>query len=633
MLLLVSMVFAFVPLARATSTTEQTAYSVVTHGTAGVGPYYVTANFTNPVVIGDVITAECVSGWNAVPIASITSTEGTLVSQIGGTFFGGYNYLEIASIAVTTATTVSVTCTTPSAYNDPRMSLAIQEVNGISPTASATSPGSAGSTNSPHTTNSLSYADGAFLVAVYGQENGSTWTQGAGFTITLGSDGTSLGQNGEYETPSNSGTTNFPMTLSLPEDWGGIAAVFPITSTPTGNFWIYNAQSGGTYPIGDFNNSYVMVSYPSAAPSYYPTSGSLTNPTNIGSYGSSLITLWVGASNITATWFSTMIPNASHGATNKMYLPPSMPTFFTLAVTDLTGNFPGGTEVYIRQGNGTSDTFSSGTLDSSDTYPVWLVPGTYNVELENGVYDYQTTVAFPSVSGTVSLQILKVTHLITCGPTCSVSYGLGIDPTHQELVFAFADTTNSTTQLTYALWKQNISGQFELPLNATHAGCVSSGGSVTCNWLTVPSCNTNHCPGFFVDDAIDCHTDGCNDTMSSQLYFKISYTDMFGSSIQISFPMIAGQLFSSVPGISGGLLGWDIAFPSTTLLSFFSLVILLVVAAVFGAYSAKFGVIVDTVLAGAFVAAGWLPESMSAVILFAGAIAVTSFMAYLQEGR
>ena len=369
--------------------------------------------------------------------------------------------------------------------------------------------------------------------------------------------------------------------------------------TSGANVHLINAQTGMGFAISNYTGSYFDLSYASGPPT---TVNNLRSPYIAQSTtGASLETLWVGS-----YYYETLIPPVSGNTLFWLYAPTSPPVlFYNLYVQDLSSHFGPGTEVIITQG---SRTFSSGYTDTSSNYPVWLIPGTYSVELIDGVNTYSTTANFPSVSGsTVTIQILSETVSSQCG-SCTVGYRAGFNPAKTSVIFIFNDTSDTTTTITDSLWVQNVSGSFRLSTNTVHG----TYGSYT--------------------QTISCNSDQCNSTLAGNLYIAVSYQNAYGQATGTA-PLTTPGLFAQLLTISASLLGADAIFSGgNPFPSLFSYIIIAMCSVTFGALSAKFGSIPVAAITALLVFAGWLPLNVGAVTLMA-AISFLSFLNYMMRGR
>jgi hypothetical protein len=131
-------------------------------------------------------------------------------------------------------------------------------------------------------------------------------------------------------------------------------------------------------------------------------------------------------------------------------------------------------------------------------------------------------------------------------------------------------------------------------------------------------------------DTIACNTGNCNSTIVQNLYVQLSYTDVFGTqSVSIS---VAGASISSVPNIPATILGWNTVFSSIAPLQFVSYFFIIMAAAIFGVYSAKFGGIVVVGVMATLTYFGWFTLGVG-TLMFSAVIAAVYFIAYLEAGR
>ena len=228
--------------------------------------------------------------------------------------------------------------------------------------------------------------------------------------------------------------------------------------------------------------------------------------------------------------------------------------------------------------------------------------------MTSGTDTYSTTLDFPSYSGYNALvQIVTIKTSPSCGG-CTVGYTAGFNPAKTAIVIGYNDTATTTTAATDALILTNASGTYTLYANA------------------------HDYPLGAFQDSYSCASDACNVTMTGELSVKITYT-VAGMVNTASIPIAAGsgQIFP-MPDVPSAILGIGSVFGPVTPVSLFAYFVILLAAGIFGAYSAKFGGIVIAALAAVFAASGWLPMLPGASI-FIVALAVTSYMAFLRQGR
>lgn len=354
------------------------------------------------------------------------------------------------------------------------------------------------------------------------------------------------------------------------------------------------------YNISNFAKSYLELDTPGAAPLTY---SNLTAPDIGVIYGSAnLMRLWV----IPSSYYVQIIPNDA--TSNTMWLfNPSIVDTYTISIEDLSNRFGPNTTLQISQG---TRMLSSGYTDAQNSYPIWIVPGSYNMTLTNGPNTYSQTIAFPSVNGAnIPVQILKYTQNGNCGQICTVSYGAGFGAGGTTIVVNYADATITTTSITDQVWVNTALGPVEF---YTHTWTPGPFGTLT--------------------DIIPCNNSGCNSTLASSISVVLIFTDTYGTN-QETIPVSGGNTFATIPNLPQNILGWNVIFPTTpSPLNFAAYLIVLISAASMGAQAAKFGVVVVSAEAAIFSAAGWLPL-VNGASLFLMAIAVLAFTGFLEQGR
>ena len=368
--------------------------------------------------------------------------------------------------------------------------------------------------------------------------------------------------------------------------------------TPSANFFLMNAQTGTWFSISNYTNSYIIVSFPSGPPVYYYN---VTIPDLIiNTAGASLVTVWVGN-----FYFATIIP-AQSGANYVWLNPPNSPVLtYTLNVQDLSSTFNPGTEIFVYQGN---RVMVSGYSDAENSMALWLVSGSYKVELISGANTYKTTSSFPSVSGSVvTVQILRATYENSCGGTCTISYGAVFNPRGTSVVVVFNDTALGTTYIQDSLWIRNTSGTFQL-YNATTTGTFGT-----------------------FQDTISCNTKACNVANESLMYVTLGFHGSDGSD-SVNFPISNGGSFSFNFYVPQNFLGLDVLFPSgtTSVQAIIGYALVIACAASWGVFSARWGAVVTSILTAGLAYYGWLPIAPGVITLLVG-MGVMSFIASLER--
>jgi hypothetical protein len=286
---------------------------------------------------------------------------------------------------------------------------------------------------------------------------------------------------------------------------------------------------------------------------------------------------------------------------------PSIVDTFTISVQDLSNRFGPGTTLTISQG---SRLLSSGYTDAQNSYPLWIVPGAYQMVLTNGPNTYSQQVNFPSVNGaSIPVQILKYQQGGNCGQICTISYNAGFSAGGTSIVITYQDTTITTSSINDQVWVNGPTGSTQF---------------YTATWAPGPY-------GTFTD-TVPCNIAACNSTLAASITVVLVFTNSYGQNTE-RLPVTGGQVFGVIPNLPSGILAWNVVFPtSPSILNFAGYVIVLFSAAGMGALSAKFGAVVVAAEAAILSGAGWLPLANGAS-LFLMALALTSFVSWLEHGR
>lgn len=370
------------------------------------------------------------------------------------------------------------------------------------------------------------------------------------------------------------------------------------------NLFLVDSVSGQWFNITDYPHSYVQLNVTGSTPRVYSP---LPAPDiNVNYADTDLLTVWVGATSTSPAYFAQIIPD--HTSNNVFLTPRGTPaTFYSLAVQDLTNRWGPGSIVKIYDGQ--NRTMRSGYTDSTNSFPFWLTPGTYQVFIISGSNTFHSTVNLPSGGGMVPVQILRVTNTGSCGNVCIVGTGAEFSSDTHSVIVELNDSSGTTVQVTDTLYKRNITGTFILYIN-TFSG----------TW------------GAF-EDTISCNDVNCKIAFASEMWVQLTFHNGAGTTTtRLAVSASSGPgIFGILPAIPTDLLGWNSVFPSTaTPLSFGAFFLVVMSASVSGAYSAKFGTVVVALLTAALAAANYLPLSWGLVTVIV-AFAVMGFISYLRR--
>jgi hypothetical protein len=544
----------------------------------------VTAGEFNSGTLGfNLPTDTLVSNWYSLKSQTASSTE----AQIWAAYVTG------------TATEV-ITVTALSAPNGGVC--AAYEIEGLQSYILFTASGS-GSTGTSLSTSSLAFTGSPYIaIAALSSTASVTWTAGSGFTKLAGTGDA----NSEYSTSVSSPTT-FPASQGTSTTWADVGVVFSRGRSGS-NLYLQDSTTGLPFPIGGYAGSTAEVDYScqSCAPTFYRLNMSQTV---VDLQGASRIKVWVGQ-----YYFDSVVPAAEPSPSNvTVYLsPPSIVGSYVVAVQDLSGFFGAGSLLKLSRG---SQVFFSGYTDATDTLGVNDPSGTYSLSVGSGPNVHVTNVSLPAnaPSGAeIQVQILKLTVSANC-MGCTTGLNAGFDSSLQDLLIAFNDSAVTTTSVTDTVQVRNSSGLFTY---------------YTRTWNGSPKF------GYF-QDTVPCHSDACNSTIAGELTVTVAYTDTWGTFVQ-NLPVTGSGIFASVPVIPPCLLGLCRLVGSgpdaPTWLGLFSYFVVLIAASVFGALSAKFGVIPVSVLTAVFVYAGWLPM-VNGAGTFLIAMAIMAWIGFLQHGK
>ncbi|MDA4119260.1 MAG: hypothetical protein OK436_01610 [Thaumarchaeota archaeon] len=354
------------------------------------------------------------------------------------------------------------------------------------------------------------------------------------------------------------------------------------------------------YNISNYGKSYAELDFATGPPLTY---SNLTAPDIHVNYGAAtLLKVWV----VPASYYVQVIPNDSTSNTVWLFNPSIVDTF-TISIQDLSNQFGPGSTLTISQG---SRVLSSGYTDAQNSYPLWIVPGAYQMVLTNGANTYSQQINFPSVNGaSIPVQILKYQQGGNCGQICAVSYNAGFDAGGSNIVITYTDTTGTTTSVNDQIW---VNGPLGASQFYTHTWTTGPYGTLT--------------------DTVGCNVNACNSTLASNIYVVLVFSDQYGQNTE-HIPVSGGSTFFSIPNLPGGILSWNVVFPTApSPLNFAAYIIVLLSAAGMGAQAAKFGVVVIPAEVAVLAGAGWLPLQNGAS-LFLIAIGVLAFIGWLEQGR
>lgn len=541
--------------------------------------------------------ASFVSGTVSVVVADTFNSvwKSTAIDTRGG----GYPLSEVWTTAITQSATDTIAITMTPLAGSNTASCSVYELIGMQ--SFTTYSGTGHNTGTSLATGSTSYSGSPFIaIAALASSSTPVWTAGTAFA--LGGSTSSYGSS-EYSTSTTSPTT-FPAIQNINTAWSeaGIVLSFGITGA---NLYLQDSTTGLPFSIGGYAGSTAEVDYASGNPTYYKLNMS---ETVVDLAGATKIKVSVGGS----AFYDAVVPAAEPNPANiTMYLsPPSLLDSYVLDVQDLSGNFGPGSLVRVER---SSLVFFSGYTDATDSLGINLPAGSYFTVITSGTNEHDANVSLPAdvVPGTeVQVQILELTTNGNCAG-CTTGTNAAFDSNEQNILVAFNDSAKSTSSVTDTVDVVNGSGTFPV-FTRTHTGTFG-----------------------YVEDIVPCDNDNCNGTIAGEIHVTLAYTDTWGTYSQ-SVPVQGTGPFASFPTVllNGNLLGFDLVFGSgpnaPTPLGIAVFFFLLMASSVFGYVSSKFGVVVVAILAAMFSAAGWIVLGGAGAGTFLIAVAVTSFVGYLQ---
>ncbi len=379
----------------------------------------------------------------------------------------------------------------------------------------------------------------------------------------------------ELSMPSQSTAQSFTYAISIIEVVGGIAI------TPNANLYLLNYPKQTWFDIASYPGSAIYVTYSSSSTpqqiAYDPQAPDLS----LNLQGATLVTVYVGN-----YYMRTLIPTPS-GTTCVWLTPPGSTLSYVISVEDLSGDFHPGTVVQISAG---PYVIASGYMDTQYTFPVDIQPGMYTLTLSYNGYTYSAPISFGS-SPTITVVVpapntaTKATHM------GSLSASAAWNSTGTGVVVSYYDATGSTSSVTFTVYLQNSTGTaYQMAQQSFTSGPYSS---VT---TTIPATN------FYMNQ-------------SPELYVAVQYNSTVFGVGTMTEPLSGGTVFPSVPTIPTTILGLSWLLPGASAgLYLLAYVMLVTMAAAFGARAAPVGLVLVALFALLFAAAGWLPISTSAMI-------------------
>jgi hypothetical protein len=376
------------------------------------------------------------------------------------------------------------------------------------------------------------------------------------------------------------------------------------------DFVMYDYSTHQLFNISDYAGSYIAITYPDSPQVVYPAGGAPLNipeaELNFG--GASLVTVWVS----TSYYRTLLVPSSVQYGSKvlKMFLSnPHFTVAYEIQVLDLSGYFNStSTQVILSQGN---VNISSGYLDSSFNYPVWLVPGTYNVTLYNPVSDaiYHTNINTGQVAATITVSVPNLILATKCSSLiCSVNNHKVIwSADLKSIDWSYSDASGTTTKLVTELLYTNASGTFVLQSQT----------------------DTNS-PGYgSVSGSFSCYSDACNTTLATQLSVEWLVTNEAGVNIPLGpVPVVISQLPGGTPSF-GSFGGLDFLLPGISVLSILALVIIIVTSGIFVIETAPLGFVVAAGELVFFGSLNWIPNPLGGTVY--GAIFVVALIALIRQ--
>ncbi|MGC8773519.1 MAG: hypothetical protein ACP5RJ_08710, partial [Conexivisphaera sp.] len=362
--------------------------------------------------------------------------------------------------------------------------------------------------------------------------------------------------------------------ISVIEVLGGIAI------TPNANVYLMNYPEQTWFDIAPYLGSAIYVTYAgSSTPQqivYNPQAPDLA----LNLQGATLVTVYVGN-----YYMRTDIPSL----TTKIWLtPPGSTLPYVVSIEDLSGYFHPGTEVIISAG---PNVIASGYMDTQYTFPVEIQPGAYTLTLQYNGYTYSAPISFgPIESITV---VVPAPNMNTRGSAvASITASAAWNSTGTGVVVNYYDASGTTNSVTFTVYLQNATGTaYRL------ASQSFTSGPYTSVMTTIPATN------FYINE-------------SPQLYVAVQYNSTAFGVGTLTEPLASGVVFPAAPNIPNTVLGLSWLMPAaSSALYLLAYTIVLVLAAAFGAKSAPAGLVIVSLVTLLFTAAGWLPVSVTAIMM------------------
>jgi hypothetical protein len=240
----------------------------------------ISASFPSNVASGNLVAVGVASGdANVNPQATVESVSDTRGSSFIQAVFvtnavNEYAYIYYATLSSSGPDTVTVTFTSDLSDDNGMAYLFIYEVSGVTTIGVATATGIGWSSGSVSTSSSISFGNGAFILAIMaGQIFSSSWTAGSGFQFSPTHPYDQFIQlaKGMYSISGVFSPTNFPATLSQTQNWIEVGiALNPLPPGPVMHSQLTSSPPSidGTVQLGEWSNLVISFTSPTYPDSY-----------------------------------------------------------------------------------------------------------------------------------------------------------------------------------------------------------------------------------------------------------------------------------------------------------------------------------------------------------------------------
>lgn len=269
-------------------------------------------------------------------------------------------------------------------------------------------------------------------------------------------------------------TIQFTSSVSGSTTFGGANAIQ--LSQPT--FIMMDYSSGQWFNVSNYAQSRVYINYSIPVSAFLCPSPLVITSKNvctlnnvaipdqvISMASTTLATVVVGSKGTCSAYARSIIPSPA-ASENIVYLDnPCFLLGYQIAVSDTTGNFPAGSQVYIQTGNSaTARVISSGYLDSQNSFAVSLQAGTtYTLRIVSGSHTYSTFFTPSTTQTTISVTIQGVAYSQPAGAIQNIQLGQGwgcYRSSSSSIAGFFVDQGTSTSWIYFTLGKINATGYY-----------------------------------------------------------------------------------------------------------------------------------------------------------------------------